>query len=351
MRFAGQAIFNLAEVGGISIDLWEQVAKAGGGTILVPAGQWPVQGTVWTDFINRASQVALVGVGSASQIIVAEGGIEFDNLHHVSIENLVFDGRQVSYGNVQLTFSHVYQANMRNVGFYGCRTTGEYSSVIRSTVTDLSLESVQFRACAGERSVLQSGVNGAASWLGLSLRQVEFIDYGVLNGNFYTVYPFDGAWVRVEQCGEQNDAYSQSIVSLDGVRMDEMAKYGLMVVPDPATSAAVENVHVRGLLCNVGQIPGSAGVYVRYVKNLDVERSSFAYGDWELTQSDAINAGDAERPVDHVSIKKTRCVGRGQRITIHDSTKSLELEDTLYTELVSNPLTTQHKITKDGVQL
>src|SRR3990167_10776080 len=102
MRFAGQAIFNLAEVGGISIDLWEQVAKAGGGTILVPAGQWPVQGTVWTDFINRASQVALVGVGSASQIIVAEGGIEFDNLHHVSIENLVFDGRQVSYGNVQL---------------------------------------------------------------------------------------------------------------------------------------------------------------------------------------------------------------------------------------------------------
>jgi len=133
--------------------------------------------------------------------------------------------------------------------------------------------------------------------------------------------------------------------------MDEMAKYGLMVVPDPATSAAVENVHVRGLLCNVGQIPGSAGVYVRYVKNLDVERSSFAYGDWELTQSDAINAGDAERPVDHVSIKKTRCVGRGQRITIHDSTKSLELEDTLYTELVSNPLTTQHKITKDGVQL
>jgi len=174
------------------------LATQGGGTLIVPNGKYAILTPVSKDFLNLASAIVIRGVGSASQLRIATPTattIMLGNLESLSIENLTFVGTpNVSNDTlVALRISSCLRATISNCNFYGIISLNSGGAIVYNYNSDVAIEHSAFRGCTGNSGqdvpVIQND-----TWRGLSVSDVDFLDYGVLNGVYYSKTPYSAAY-------------------------------------------------------------------------------------------------------------------------------------------------------------
>lgn len=251
-----------------------QLAAIGGGRLIFPPGQTDILTPVAKDYLNQASSITLTGLVSGSRVRIAVGanqiGIKLTNVESVLIEKLVFHGSLAYVTQDPLFFDAYYaiqtgsclRVTIRDCDFYGLATS---EFVMASFSGDLHVEDSAFRGCHGQ------AVLASYDWSGLTVRRVDFTDYGVLNGVYHSKSPaFPGAWIYTAAPKPLNNANGERRVVIEDVRLDEGAANGVLI--DGASF-----VSVKGVTCNVNGTDNGAGIWLNNVRRAKIEQSFFGY--------------------------------------------------------------------------
>lgn len=324
----------------------DALAAAGGGTLIVPPGRYVIASPTARNFNDVSSAIVLRGVGSSSQLVL-KGGSEVTSLliggiESVLFENLVFVGVPGVYPDVKtaVRINYCLVATFRNCHFYGIGCAAADGGVVFAETSDLHLERCAFRGCTGSSSN-GTPVVALQNWLGLTVEDTEFIDFGTLNGvgHSKTSQASSAAWVGVGSTPPLRSTANQRGVLLRNVRMDEGAQFGLYVRPNEP-SAVIENLNIQGLMVNVSHIfPRAAGMVVDKVNHLTVRDSFFGFTTSEREAINLLRVNDAV--LDHV-----QCVAGANVITASSSVNSLTVTESIYGRLDSSAKTTN--IVKNG---
>ena len=318
---------------------------AGGGTLFVPPGKYRIATTVSANFLNTASVVIVKGAGSASQLFIATGesanALELRNAESLLIDNLVFVGDPLATNDARivLDIESGLRAMIRNTSFYGLISQVAGGAVLRAENTDLRIEHSAFRGCSGA-SGLGVPVIKVDNWRGLSVADVDFLDFGVLNGVFHSKTPMNpaNAWIQINNTALLDNATAQSEIVIERVRMDEGAFNGVFVNIDPAESDRLAHLRISGLRLN-GTGLGGNGVWVQNAERVTIESSWFGYAANPGTAIALIN-------VDNGTIRDVRAEAAFNRIHADSACKSLTVVDSTYGVLDSQATVTS--IVRDG---
>jgi hypothetical protein len=310
------------------------LASAGGGTILVPPGRYAIRTPVSKD-LKTASSVVIEGAGSSSQFLIATGAppaISLSNLESIVFDDLTFVGTPgvLTDAGTILNLVFCLQATLRRVDFYGLSSTLVNGAIVRAHTTDLRIQGCAFRGCTA--SAFNSGaVVLNLNWMGLSITDTDFIDFGSLNGVYHSKTPlaFPLAWVLLRDTSALNNVFDQNTAVLRGVRMDEGAKYGFACLPDPAVSGRVGGVLLSDLRVNVSSVTGGAGCWIQHVDNVRIEHSWFGFAP---SPRDAIHV----REVGDAVVDGVLCDAGANAITAEASVNALYVRESRYGRLLSD---------------
>jgi len=320
----------------------DALARAGGGTLLVPPGRFAIQTPVTGDFLHRASAVVMQGVGSSSQLVLQTGeqadALTLMNAESILLDNLTFAGvpDAATDARIGLYFSRCLQAKLRRCDFYGIGSLVAGGAVIYSYWTDLRVEDCAFRGCSGNSAAGVPVIQNEA-WRGLTITGTDFIDFGWLNGVYHSKTTVPAlAWIRL---GEPVplDGNGQNRVLLSQVRMDEGAQFGLLCSPNDVPVAAME---LSGVLVNGSSLPGARGVYINKTDSVRIEQSWFGYATRPGTAIELVGVRDAV-------LDAVRCEAGMHRIVADASVKLLTVRESVYAELQSDAQLT--RIEQNGI--
>lgn len=260
----------------------DALAQAGGGTLLVPPGRYALASPVNKNFFNQASSIIIRGVGSSSQFLIKSGNgtrnIELGGLERLVLSGLIFVGTPGvrDDATIALFLSYCAQVNIEYCDFYGISTISTPGgAVVYSHNSDLRIRNSAFRGCTGN-SAIGNSVVYANQWLGVSVSDTDFIDYGTLNGVGHSKTPLSltYAWVSVGT-PLSLDAVGQNLVQLRGVRMDEGSWIGFACVPGGVERVA--QVRLSALRINVSSAALGAGVVINRANQVVIDQSWMGY--------------------------------------------------------------------------
>ena len=321
----------------------------GGGTLEVPAGQYRLVTPVVEHFQPGLS-VTIQGVPSNTPIEVAGNGrglnlesefviavgetstaIFLSGLDSLLIRDLSFVGVQEveSDAGLVLGLSQISQTTVRHCEFYGLAVLGG-DSIILAQQTNLSLEQTAFLGCS-----TNSGRNAPLiqnlSWLGISVRDCKFVDYGNRPG-FFSKTPLQPpyAWVMAGNPIAPEPSHSRREAIFKNVFMDEGSFFAITVRPDRFSSTILPfEVYMSQLYVNVNNLR-SDGLFIVGAQKVFIDRSHFG---WSTRAGYAINlsqVGDAVLDLIDCTNDATRLKVAAERLTIINSS---------YTSLESGPVT------------
>jgi len=274
------------------------------GTVLfIPKGTYKIATGVTRNFSNSPSSIILRGEGSASMLRITVGGstraIQLQNLDSVLIENVTFVGSTTNGSAVDALYTidldYCQQATIRRCDFYGVTTVRSGSgapagAVVYANHSDLRIENSSFHSCAGSYTIGTTPFDGTPvvdidDWVGLTVSDTDFIDWGTLNGVGYTgaTWPGSSAWVRLRSPASRsaNAVLGQGHVVFRRVRMDEGAYYGIAI--KSGTSEKPASVQITGLMLNGfnnAVTDQGTGVYVDAADNIRIEKSWFGWSQY-----------------------------------------------------------------------
>lgn len=323
------------------------LSTAGGGTLYVPPGKYRIATTVSANFLNSASSVVIKGGGSASQLYIATGenanALQLYNAESLLIDDLVFVGNPEAPTDAKITLDIQggFKALIRNTHFYGLISQVRGGSVVHAQRVDLRIEHSSFRGSSAAAG-FSAPVVQLDDWRGLSVADVDFIDYGVLNGVYHSKTPFNppNAWIQLNNTSTLDNALAQHEVVIERVRMDEGAYNGIFVNINTAQSDRLAHIKISGLRVN-GTGLGGSGVWVQNARRVTIERSWFGYAGFPGTAVALVN-------VDNTTLRDVFAEARFDRIYANVGCKVLTLIDTTYGSLDSEAATTN--IIRDGKQ-
>lgn len=322
------------------------LAGRGGGELRIPPGVFALRSGVSKNLGNLASSVRIVGTGSSSQLLVAVNptavALQIQNVEHLVFENLTFVGtpgvRDDAY--IVVRIEGCTSATFWDCSFYGLATVSTFGgATISSFNTDLRLRNCAFRGCTGGSSRGPSVVDNVA-WTGFSAVDCEFLDFGTLNGHLHSKTPISSSycWIALGNTYANNSSVNQTQAVFRNVRMDEGSYYGIGILPTPANSARIGHVLIEGCRDNVSA--RGNGVYARYCDRLTIRDSWFGYNTTQVRSAIILSdAGD-------VLLDGVRCEQLANRIQVDSFTRSLTVNECIYTTLASTAKIT--KITKNG---
>jgi len=316
---------NIADDGPALQRALDALAAQGGGTLIVPNGKYAICSPVSKDFFNQASAIIIRGVGSASQFRIATPStttISLNNLENLLIDNLTFVGtlNVTSDALIALRISYCLRATIRNCNFYGISSLNLNGAVIYNYNSDVAIEHCAFRGCTGNSGQGVPVVQNE-SWLGLSVTDTDFMDFGVLNGVYYSKTPYAPAlaWIRMGNTSTLTDATRQNEVTINRVRMDEGAFVGFVAQPNyPSASDKIAHVFISGLRLNGSAVTSGTGIVLSNVDKVFIERSWIGYTQLPRTAISLQSVGDAV-------IDSVRCEQSMNVITADSATRSLSL--------------------------
>jgi hypothetical protein len=321
----------------------DALGAAGGGTLVVPPGKYVLATPSNKSFGNLASAVVIRGLGSSSQFIVktrtAGRALTLSSLESVLLENLTFVGTPgvTSDGVAAVSLPFVNEAIVRRCAFYGINSSVAGGSVLEASNSDLRIEHCGFRGCSGNAGQGVPVVK-CINWMGFSITDSDFIDFGTLNGVYHSKTPLAAtyAWVLLGAPTKLNSANAQSAVTVHRVRMDEGALSGFY---SSSSGDRVAHIRISGLRVNANA--NGQGIYVKMADQVTVEDSWIGYQ--YHRQADAIFLDDAG----DVVLRNVRCEQLQNRITATSTTRSLSISRCTYAALVSAAPTT--KVAESGV--
>lgn len=333
LRDYGAAGDNKADDGPALQKALDALAAAGGGRLVIPPGRFLIKTPVVRDFLNKASDVRIMGSGSASQLVIRSGkdfpAVRIANLQSLVAEGIAFVGIAGERTDAQSVFVLGYcdLATFRDCTFYGLSGfDSRDGALLYASYCDLRLERCGFRGCAWGANPLVDN----QGWLGCVVDGCWFLDYGTLNGVYVSKTPMGStlAWLRVgvPAYPAQTGSNSQGLFTVRHTKFDEGAGIGILV--DPGV-ARVPRVHIDGVEVNCAPSGKAAGISLRNVDRALIENSMIGYN--KAAVSDAVCLSS----VASARLERLFCLQNANRITADKACGKLILEDCQYKTLSS----------------
>lgn len=330
----------------------EDLARCGGGTLDVGHGQFRLESTVAKNFLNLASKITIRGQGSNSQVVFATGpgadGLVLQNLEDLTIEGITFVGSpnllpdgSVNPSSGSDVFRAIYlqgilRAKIHNNMFYGIAAPAPGAAIIKATDTYLTVEHNQFLGSAACQSGnAYGGVIMTDSHIGVRIVHNSFIDYGTLNGVYYSKTPqvWTMAWVMLMSPNSPVpvDARTNTLVEISYNQFDEGAVYTIINNPDQG-AAVTQQMRLAYNTMNVGI---NGGYYLHRIKFLDI------IGGWAgyrtlgggHTEVDAITLRSVQFPT--IRNFETDSNKSATRLSVDSGTTMLRIVDSKFTTIVN----------------
>ena len=331
---------------------FEDLARCGGGTLDVGHGQYRLESTVTKDFLSLASKITIRGQGSNSQVIFATGaaadGLVLQNLEDLTIEGITFVGSPnlLPDGSLNpaagsdvfraINLQGILRAKIQNNMFYGIAAPAPGAAIIKTTASYLTVEHNQFLGSAACQSGnAYGGVIMADSQFGVRIVHNSFIDYGTLNGVYYSKTPlvWTMAWVMLMNTNSNValDARTSNLVEISNNQFDEGATYAIVNNPDQGHTVT-QQVRLAYNTMNVGIV---GGYYLRRIKHLDIK------GGWAgfrplgggNSEVDAITLRSVEFPT--IRNFETDSTKSATRLSVDAGTTMLRVVDSKFTTIVN----------------
>lgn len=237
-----------------------------GGTIIVSQGTWDIKSPI--SFVTYSVANSFAIKGTKDSIIKPDlSGIVFysGNQNQITFEGLTFvgDGTTANDMSYAMYFGGSSHAKVVDCQFYGLRAS---ASTIFAGGTELTVEDTLFHGSAGPTVIETQNSKG------LTIRNSEFLDYGNLNGTYYSKTPYGvSIWVKVNASAHPTpNANAHRGVIFENVRFDEGSV-------KTASFTNIRYVNIKQVNVNVSGIIGGAGCLFDNVKLAKVEQSMFGY--------------------------------------------------------------------------
>jgi hypothetical protein len=348
-RNGAVTILNLADYGAIGDGVADDspalqqalndLYSSGGGTLQVPPGHYALRTPVSKQFLP-GTNVTISGEKSATVIDVAGNGTGLDltsefvvavgadndalalgGLDTLLVTDVAFVGVQevASDARVVLNLNNIRQARVNNCEFYGLASLNAGGSLVAAQLTDLKLEETAFLGCAANSGLTTSLVQNI-SWLGISITDCKFIDYGERPG-FFSKTPLQSpySWINIGNAVNPEPNWSRREAVIKNVFLDEGSYFGISARPDLAgPDIAPFEVYLSRLSVNVNNL-ASDGVMIVGAMKVFIDRSHFG---WSHNAGFAINlygVGEAVLDLIDCSDDATRFQVDAQRLVVINS--------------------------------
>jgi hypothetical protein len=283
---ASEGLVSIRSCGAVADDLLDDapaiqaaldaLVVAGGGVLDIPSGRYIIASEIVRDFLNTtASHVVVRGRGSASTLHITAGddktALWLTNTENIAFEDLSFVGTPGVLNDAKITLhvDSVKKLFFKNVSFYGLQASQAGGAVLKVTGSELNTQNLAFRGCTGSVSDKVS-VMVVDNWVGGSMRDTDFIDYGVLNGVFYSKTGTASlAWLTIGTPRQ----FNEPIFIIDRAYLDEGATIG--VIAD--SRGTPTHLHFSGINQNVNGTDLGSGIIVNGAKSLRLSNSWFGF--------------------------------------------------------------------------
>ncbi|HEX6174358.1 MAG TPA: glycosyl hydrolase family 28-related protein, partial [Candidatus Binatia bacterium] len=343
----------------------DALADAGGGTLLIPAGQYLIATPVERDFSSiNSAQVKIQGVPSdtmpasphangqflaagldlVSEFIPATGdkddAIRLSNLAEFTIEHVGFTGRPTAFTDafVTLYLSDIDKATIRHCEFYGISTFGLRpgfggGNLVRAVRSELSIELTVFLGCTANSGAYAPVVENV-EWKKFTISNSIFLDYGLRPFFGKTGLGAPLSWINIANAAAPTPDSQRREVVMRDIFLDEGGWVGISAFPrnwGPAT-APIDLIYISGLKMNVSNL-GTAGHLFYDVKNLLIENSHYS---WSHNTVAAIYVNRTE----NVILDRLACIDDADRIRTDENTGRITIINSEFGGLDSLAFTT-----------
>jgi hypothetical protein len=247
------------------------LGKTGGGTLVIDAGEWNLNSPVtFVTYENLNNSFIIEGQKDsfifpalpAGQALFTAGNqnqIVFKDLIVVGDPSKTFDLDKFIHA------SFVEQLRVTGCQFFGLKAR---ASLIYVGNTDAVIKDALFLGLSSGDAVIN-----AENFRGLSVTDSEFVDYGFLNGAYYSKTPLgNNAWIKAYSDAESAriDALAQRPLLLQNVRFDEGANFAL-------DARGISYIEAKSVMDNLASVDGSAGFRLDNVGYAEIKMSKFGY--------------------------------------------------------------------------
>ncbi len=255
--------------------------------IFFPAGVFRIATAITKTFANT-NNVVFEGVGGSGSIILIDSGgatanaFDLDAAYSIIFRDLTFAGNFAggSDARVAIKIANTLSALVENCWFYGMNAT---EGVVRAINSSLTVRDSHFRGSSGA-SGSDDGVVNCELFIRCTVQNSDFIDYGVLNGNYKskTGGPTT-AWISavrpagvIEGATPPSNAYAQSPVIIDNCIFDEGANFAAFITSNlPVGDPWVSRVIITNNNSNASAYGG--GFFVQNTRRLNFENNYVGY--------------------------------------------------------------------------
>ena len=254
----------------------DALVLTGGGVLDIPSGRYEIASEVVRDFLNTTvSHIVIRGRGSASMLHITAGtnktALWLTNTENIAFEDLSFVGTPNVRNDAKITLNvdSVRKLFFKNVTFYGIQASQAGGAVLKVTGSELNTQNLAFRGCTGYYPNNVS-VMVVDNWVGGSMRDTDFIDYGILNGVYYSkTGDLALAWLSLGTPRQ----YNEPIFIVDRAYLDEGSSIGIIA----DSKGTPTHLHFSGINQNVNGTDLGRGIVVNGTKSLKVTNSWFGF--------------------------------------------------------------------------
>jgi hypothetical protein len=319
----------------------DDLAAAGGGTLVVPAGGFylatpvskqfaaGVSVTITGDSPGTPIDVAGNGLGLnlGAKFIVAVGAannaLTLQGLDSLLLKDIAFMGVEavLSDAAMVVSLSEIKQANIVHCEFYGLASYETGKAVLSVDHSDLNLQQTAFLGCSTNNHVVI-----VTNWLGVLVRDSKFIDYG--QSDFYgkTPYGCSYSWIGLGDPAALDPSWSRREAVYDNVFLDEGAWFQLSAIPDQYTPAYRPfDFYLTRINMNVNNL-FSDGIYIRGAQGQEavktrvfIDRSRFGWSSRAGYAVDLVNVGDSILDLIDTDVDATRLLASGNNLAVINS--------------------------------
>src|SRR5215813_215496 len=333
----------------------DALASSGGGTLKVPSGQYALRTPVSQQFLPD-TEVTIAGEPSGtpiningngagldltSEFVVAVGegnnALSLSDLNALFISDISFVGVQevVSDALRVIDLDNVRQATIRHCEFYGLASMLPGGAILQAQRTDLRLDQSAFLGCATDSGVTTSVVQNI-TWLGLTVSDCKFVDYGNRPG-FFSKTPHQSpySWINIGIAAAPEPNWPRREAVIDDVFLDEGGYFALTARPELASPQFPPfDVYISGLRVNVTNL-ASDGVSIYGARRVFIDQSHFG---WSHNAGFAINlnqVGEAILDLIDCTDDATRLHVEADRLAVINSNNSSLQSSAPFTRVIT----------------
>ena len=331
----------------------DALAAAGGGTLFVPAGRYALLTPVRKDFSAAPVSITIRGaepvpvddqtspnrsLGLTSEFLIKEGdqndALTLTGIDELLVQDLTFIGDLSVMTDARLTLSltDVAHATVRHCEFYGLASFTPEGGVVWARHSDLHVEDSAFLGCTAASGLTTSIVQNT-NWLGISVTNTRFVDYGWRPDYFSKTglgAPF--AWISIANAAKPEAQSVYRAVVIRDVFLDEGGYMGIACIPQFFTPpnesiAPIDLIYIARLRMNVTNV-GDYGVCIKAARRVLIKDSYFG---WSVNADAAIALSD----VGQVLLDQVECAAHAFRIRADAGTGQLTAVNSIYQDLAS----------------